>query len=82
MSHEAITPLGEELRRWCKTHGTTQSALAMKLGISASHLSQVINGQARPSPDLLRRMRELLSGHGLRHTGPNSPSTDRIRLRS
>ncbi|HKV45602.1 MAG TPA: helix-turn-helix transcriptional regulator [bacterium] len=82
MSHDAINPLGEELKRWCKAHGITQSALAMKLGISASHLSQVINGQARPSPALVRRIRELISAHALRHTGANAPSTDRVRLRS
>jgi len=56
-----MNPVGDELRRWCKAHGMTQSACAMKLGVSASHLNQIINGRVRPSSDLVRRIRDHMS---------------------
>jgi transcriptional regulator with XRE-family HTH domain len=32
----------------------------MKLGVSATHLNQVMNGRARPGSDLVQRMVKLL----------------------
>lgn len=50
----------QELRAWCEERGTSQSALAMEIGVSVSHLNQVINGRARPSAELARRIVEVL----------------------
>jgi transcriptional regulator with XRE-family HTH domain len=61
MQRALTNHLGDELQRWCKAHGVTQSAAAMKLGVSASHLNQIIHGRVRPSADLIRRIRELMS---------------------
>jgi transcriptional regulator with XRE-family HTH domain len=48
-----IWPPGEQRR-------ISQSALAMRVGVSASHLNRVLRGRARPSPALLRRLRDEL----------------------
>ena len=49
-----------ELRSWCEESGASQSSLAMEIGVSVSHLNQVINGRARPSARLIRRIAEVL----------------------
>lgn len=54
--------LARELRQWCEDHGLSQSALAMRLGVSTSHLNQIIRGRARPSVALLRRIMVVLHG--------------------
>lgn len=56
--------LRAQLKEWCKEHGLSQSSLAMKVGVSSSHLNQIINGRARPSPALLRRLLDVLSSEG------------------
>lgn len=55
-SAELLIRLGAELKRWCEERRISQSALAMRVGVSASHLNQIVNGRARPSYDLLRRI--------------------------
>jgi len=52
--------LGADLKHLCQEKGLSQSALAMKVGVSASHLNQIINGRARPSSDLIRRILDVL----------------------
>ena len=63
-AHEAdafdLNRVVAELRSWCEERGTSQSALAMEIGVSVSHLNQVINGRARPSAELARRIVEVL----------------------
>jgi transcriptional regulator with XRE-family HTH domain len=54
-----IWPTGEQRR-------ISQSALAMRVGVSASHLNRVLRGRARPSPALLRRLRAELEKPHLR----------------
>jgi transcriptional regulator with XRE-family HTH domain len=58
--------IAQELRSWCAEHGVSQSSVAMEIGVSVSHLNQVINGRARPSADLTRRMVEVLERHKAR----------------
>ena len=41
-------------------HGISQNEMARRAGISRSYLSQVMNGQRKPSGDVLRRLREVL----------------------
>jgi transcriptional regulator with XRE-family HTH domain len=50
----------QELRAWCDAAGVSRSAIAMEAGVSASHLNQIINGRARPSDALLRRIADVL----------------------
>ncbi len=80
MDRAPTNPLGDELKRWCKTHGVTQSAFAMRLGISASHLNQIINGRVRPGASLVRRIRELMSNQRTRNPGLGSRPFARSRL--
>ncbi|GEM_PF-1473212 len=56
----------QELRAWCAEHGVSQSSVAMEIGVSVSHFNQVINGRARPSAELTRRMIEVLERHKAR----------------
>jgi DNA-binding XRE family transcriptional regulator len=53
--------LAADLKQLCKQRGLSQSALAMKVGVSTSHLNQIINGRARPSAALLQRILEVLN---------------------
>lgn len=54
--------LRTSVRAWCAQRRVSQSALAMRAGISASHLSQIIRGRSRPSPELAQRIRGLIGG--------------------
>jgi len=54
------SPIIQELRSWCEERGVSQSSLAMEIGVSVSHLNQVINGRARPSAELTQRIVEVL----------------------
>jgi len=48
------------LKTWCVKRGVSQSALAMKLGISASHLNGIINGRAQPGAGLAQKISDHL----------------------
>ena len=54
--------LRTSVRAWCAQQRVSQSALAMRAGISASHLNQIIRGRSRPSPELAQRIRGLIGG--------------------
>ena len=41
-------------------HGWSQNETARRAGISTGHLSQIMNGQRKPSGDVLRRLHEVL----------------------
>ena len=41
----------------------SQNALARKIGISSGHMSQVMAGRRRPSPQIRRRMLQYLPGY-------------------
>ena len=41
-------------------HGISQNEAARRAGVSGSYLSQVMNGQRKPSGDVLRRLHEVL----------------------
>ena len=69
VDERSLTSLLSKLEHFCSAHGTTQSALAMKLGISASHLNQIINGRVRPSPRLFEHMKEFLRAFPIRNRG-------------
>ncbi len=53
-------PLIVRLKTWCVKRGVSQSALAMKLGISASHLNSIINGRAQPGAELAQKILDYL----------------------
>ncbi|GEM_PF-4427895 len=52
--------LAAAMRAWCARRGVSQSALAMRVGISASHLNQIVHGRARPSLELAQRIAAVL----------------------
>jgi transcriptional regulator with XRE-family HTH domain len=80
--------LAMELKQWCEDRGVSQAALAMKLGISTSHLNQIIRGRARPSVALLRRIMVVLHGprpalpKGPRGAAPRQPGARRVQSTS
>ena len=41
-------------------HGISQNEVARRVGISTGYLSQIMNGQRKPSGDVLRRLHEVL----------------------
>ena len=43
-----------------EAHGISQNEVARRAGISVSYLSQIMNGQRKPSGDVLRRLHEVL----------------------
>lgn len=43
--------------------GMSQAGLAEKLGISGSYLSLIEHGRRRATPELTRKLREVLPGH-------------------
>lgn len=47
---------GRTIRRKREACGYGLTAFALRIGISASHLSRIENGKANPSPDVLRRI--------------------------
>lgn len=57
----ALHRLANDLKQLCKQRRISQSALAMKVGVSTSHMNQIINGRARPSAALLQRILEVLN---------------------
>lgn len=54
--------LAAELKQWCEVRRLSQAALAMKLGVSTSHLNQIIRGRARPGVALFQRIMVVLHG--------------------
>jgi len=74
----------------------SQSAFAMKVGVSAAHFNQIVNGQARPSRSLAQRILAALVrqrtgkpqaphnfGKGfqlLRPAGPGGPAQEGQRI--
>ncbi|SRR5579871_790345 len=52
--------LPESMRRWCLEQHVSQSTLAMRVGVSASHLNQIILGHVRPSAELAHRIRAAI----------------------
>ena len=43
-----------------EAHGISQNEVARRAGISVSYLSQIMNGQRKPSGDVLRRLHDVL----------------------
>lgn len=52
--------LGLALRKWRKAKGLSQSALAHKVKITKSYVSNLENGERRPSLDVLGRLATAL----------------------
>lgn len=48
--------LAESLREAITAADTTQAALALHVGISAKHMSQLLQGKAWPTPELVDRL--------------------------
>lgn len=62
MDQPLFFDLPESMKLWCQQQRISQSALAMRVGISTSHLNQIIQGHARPSPELAQRIRAVIGG--------------------
>ncbi|HXX38083.1 MAG TPA: helix-turn-helix transcriptional regulator [bacterium] len=60
MHQGSLINLPESMKLWCHEQRVSQSALAMRVGISTSHLNQIIHGHARPSPELAQRIRAVI----------------------
>lgn len=46
----------QAIKIWMAEHDYTQRLLARRLGISDPHLSNVLNGHATPTPELVKRI--------------------------
>ena len=55
--------IADEIRRLCSHRGMSQYDLALRLGVSAGHLSDIITGRARLVPVVAARM-DMLTGLG------------------
>ena len=52
--------VGSELRRWRELRSLSQLALATQAEVSTRHVSYVENGRARPTPEMIVRLAEVL----------------------
>ena|SRR5689334_3073905 len=68
--------LGTEIRRLRMDGGTTLRRFAVRVGVSAPHLSDIERDRRRPSRDLLRRI-----ARELRPTGGTYTSLERLDTR-
>lgn len=50
------------LRRWRKENGVTLASLAIEVGVTPSHLSEIERGRNGASVDLLRRLTKATGG--------------------
>lgn len=57
----AVSPFGQQLRRWRSLRGMSQLALASAAGTTGRHLSFLETGRSRPGRDLVLRLAEVLS---------------------
>ncbi|WP_435741802.1 helix-turn-helix domain-containing protein [Nocardioides sp. SYSU DS0663] len=61
MTSTAATPsVGSELRRWRELRSLSQLALATKADVSTRHVSFIENGRARPTPEMIIRLAEVM----------------------
>ena len=61
--------LGSEIRRLRMLDGTTLRQFALKVEVSAPHLSDIERDRRRPSKDLLKRIARELRTAGATHEG-------------
>jgi transcriptional regulator with XRE-family HTH domain len=61
--------LGSEIRRLRMLDGTTLRQFALKVEVSAPHLSDIERDRRRPSKDLLKRIARELHTTGATHEG-------------
>jgi transcriptional regulator with XRE-family HTH domain len=59
-SVSAASPFGSRLRRWRRTRGLSQLALATEASTTARHLSFLETGRSRPSRAMVLRLSEVL----------------------
>lgn len=52
-----------DLRRYCRLEDIKLTEMATKLGISHSHLSNIMYNRHRPSPSLVKRIHKATEGH-------------------
>jgi transcriptional regulator with XRE-family HTH domain len=52
-----MTATNHPVRRWRKDNGKTLSALAGKVGVTPSHLSEIERGLNKPSNDLTAKLK-------------------------
>jgi len=52
--------VGNELRRWRELRSLSQLALATQAEVSTRHVSFIENGKARPTPEMIVRLAEVL----------------------
>jgi len=86
VTRDAIDAIGQRLRRARDERGLSLRALAKEVGLTASLLSQIENGQANPSVDTLFALAEVLAvpvayffhsdGDGLRVNRKPSPAVE------
>lgn len=57
----AVSPFGQQLRRWRSLRGMSQLALASAAGTTGRHLSFLETGRSRPGRDLVLRLAEVLT---------------------
>jgi transcriptional regulator with XRE-family HTH domain len=71
--------IARDLRRWMLRTGTTQAAVARKLGITQPHVSQILAGQFGPNAGAMRRFCQLakvpLTGGPGRKVSPDAERT-------
>lgn len=58
-------PFAQKLRSWRRLSGMKQLALADMLGVSQAAVSYWETGRDRPSPDLMKRISDMISRTGL-----------------
>ena len=73
-----LVDFGQRMKQYRGKHNLTQEKLAEKLGVQTKHISLLENGHRNPSPELQKKLEDMIIADELRSTlsSPNKPLTE------
>lgn len=73
-----LVDFGQRMKQYRERNKLTQEKLAEKLGVQTKHISMLENGHRNPSPELQKKLEDMIIADELRSTlsSPNRPLTE------
>ena len=73
-----LVDFGQRMKQYRGKHNLTQEKLAEKLCVQTKHISLLENGHRNPSPELQKKLEDMIIADQLRSTlsSPNRPLTE------
>ena len=73
-----LVDFGQRMRQYRRKNKLTQEKLSEKLGVQTKHISLLENGHRNPSPELQKKLEDMIIADELRSTlsSPNKPLTE------